>query len=261
MIAASAGVRSAKAHRSRESQNGTPAHLLRQADGQQRVLLASRLVLVALAAALPICAQRASPIEFFGGYSLSGVGRRETVTLDSAAAQPTRQLFHGAAFSISAKVNRRLRFVIGEVAWQTHDAGIDLRRYPTFGAISLPSNSSRLNYYQVLFGPEIMARREKCALFVRTLAGVAAEHLSTPSGDPESPHYVVMTDFGFAMGLGGGVEVPLSRRFTWRVGQFDYLPSHMGRQKFLIANPILTQLPSWQHNWRFQAGIVFHVGG
>ena len=57
----------------------------------------------------------------------------------------------------------------------------------------------------------------------------------------------VNSDTGFAMAFGGGVDVNVSKRFAFRVIQFDYVPTHL--------------FDTWEHNIRIGSGVVFKLGG
>ncbi len=69
------------------------------------------------------------------------------------------------------------------------------------------------------------------------------------------------TQNAFAMTIGGGFDVNLTKRFAVRPFQLDYLPSHFS--PFNI--PGLSQVginnnTNWQNNLRYSAGIAFRFG-
>ena len=70
-----------------------------------------------------------------------------------------------------------------------------------------------LNSYQFLFGPRLFARREKVTPFVHSLFGAARVSAAG------------ISDTGFGMGIGGGLDVNLSDRLSVRVAQFDWTPT------------------------------------
>jgi hypothetical protein len=71
----------------------------------------------------------------------------------------------------------------------------------------------------LLFGPEVSLRRHYSP-FAHILIGGA--HLSQGSCNSAS----------FATEIGGGVDLKVGRKFSWRIAEFDYLPTyfHHGRQ-------------------------------
>lgn len=216
-----------------------------------------KCLLLALAVAAPLASQDQQIGEMFIGYSLTAFDRASTTPADVGTFRASRQFFHGAAVSFSMNVHRRLRIVLGEFAWQTHASGLDLSRYWRLDVLDLPSNKARLNNYQFLSGPELLWNRRKMTLFARLLAGIAATHLETPSGVAGDPNHVLLVDVGFAAGIGAGAQVRLRPRVALRFLQIDYIPSRMNRAPFQIGGYILTPLSSWQHTWRYQAGIAF----
>jgi opacity protein-like surface antigen len=86
--------------------------------------------------------------------------------------------------------------------------------------------------YTYLFGLKLASRKnEKFTPYVHTLFGGA-----TVGGAGVSEN-------GFAMAFGGGIDYNATDSIAIRVGQFDYVPTHI--------------LSAWQHNFSYSAGIVF----
>lgn len=85
--------------------------------------------------------------------------------------------------------------------------------------------------YEYLFGPQFNYRTEKSNAFFHGLFGGA----SVGGGGA--------SENGFAMGIGGGVDVKVSDHLAFRVMQVDYLPTRIGEV--------------WEHNFRLGVGIVF----
>jgi hypothetical protein len=194
-------------------------------------------------------------LEVFVGYSGTSTDRHGLVVLDSVSSPPARQLFHGAAFGLSLSATKHWRFVLGEISWQRHDSGWDPTGLAQTTGLRVANPSAYLNNYQILFGPEFTRRSTNYTFYLHTLAGVATHHLMTSSIIPREP-FALLSDQGPAFAAGGGAEVRLGRRWSYRLAQFDYLPTHMNRESLLVANPVFAALPNWQHNWRFQTGIV-----
>jgi hypothetical protein len=216
--------------------------------------LLQRALLFSVIAAGSASAQNLPRIEWFGGYSGAYTDRTGTAPVDSPGSIPNHQLFNGAVFSFDLNLNRHVRLVLGEISWQRHESGLDFSFSPTFQGLPFQVSSSHLNSYQLLFGADFTRRSRKYNLFTHGAAGIAARHLVAPG------HDVILSDDGAAFAGGGGLEVDLARHWAYRIGQIDYLLTHMGRQELLIANPLLTALPEWQHSFRFQSGIIFRFG-
>jgi len=90
-----------------------------------------------------------------------------------------------------------------------------------------------------LFGPRISYRKhERFTPFAQTLFGVA--HSSVSFGS---------TSNAFAASFGGGVDMKLSHRFSWRPAQVEYL---------LTRFPETTTSRETQNNLRVSTGLVFH---
>ena len=92
-----------------------------------------------------------------------------------------------------------------------------------------------LHTYEYLFGPQFTYRPEKANVFVHGLFGGASIGAEGVSFN------------GYALGIGGGVDVKISDHLAFRVMQVDYIPTHI--------------LEAWQSNFRLGVGIVFLAGG
>ncbi len=171
--------------------------------------------------------------EIFGGFSYA------------SADVSGRDNFIGWQMSFSANPHRKVRLV--------GDFGGQYRKT----SISFQGAQATLRSYQLLWGPQFTRRSRKATLFANTLFGVAAAHLTVPSGDPAHPQDVIAINFGFAMGFGGGVDVNVKDCFAIRVFQADYIPTRLRPEPLLLK-----QLPSgnWQHNFRLGFGLVVKVG-
>lgn len=92
--------------------------------------------------------------------------------------------------------------------------------------------------YQFLFGPTLKYRASRVEPFAHVLFG--GNHLSA------SGLGVSGSDTAFALAVGGGIDVPVSRHFGIRVGEFDYLLTKHDTAPFGGNS---------QNNFRFTAGI------
>ena len=116
-----------------------------------------------------------------------------------------------------------------------------------------------------LFGPRFsVGRSRRVDPYLHTLFG--GVHLTTSlpitvAPTPQSPvattTRIAGTQDGFAMALGGGLDIRLSHHVTFRPIQFDYVLTR-------LADFGLTGQPSGtrnQHNLRYAAGVLFTFGG
>ena len=88
-----------------------------------------------------------------------------------------------------------------------------------------------------LVGPQFMYGKWHTLLFGHVLFGRADTRVSTT---------VVEKETSRALAFGGGVDYPVSERFSIRVIQFDYLQTHA--------------FDADQNNLKFSTGLVFHLG-
>jgi hypothetical protein len=91
---------------------------------------------------------------------------------------------------------------------------------------------------RMAFGPRFTLCQGRIEPFVEALFGVSRLHAE--SGGPE------LTKNTFAVLAGGGVDVRITRRWSLRPIQFDYI-----RQRFFNEQP---------HGGRISAGLVFEIG-
>lgn len=89
--------------------------------------------------------------------------------------------------------------------------------------------------HNFMFGPTIAARSEKATLFGHALFG--GQKFSTKVAGVD-----LLTDTGFAMALGGGVDFNVAKNFAIRPAQADYIYSKHGGEH--------------QNNFRYSAGVV-----
>lgn len=103
--------------------------------------------------------------------------------------------------------------------------------------------SSTMDTY--LFGPRFSLRRSsgRWTPFGQCLVGVA--HINV-SGSSLSAHETTA-----ALDAGGGMDFAVTRHFSVRVAQVDYLWTQFGTE---------TGKPAVQNNFRFSAGLVLRIG-
>jgi len=101
---------------------------------------------------------------------------------------------------------------------------------------------SHLDAYAFLAGPQVSWRKPKYRVFGYALFGKADDHLNLPE--------VTRTEFtsvSFAASGGGGFDWNITRRFTFRVVQADYLHTHT--------------FGNTENNIRVSTGLVMHFVG
>lgn len=108
----------------------------------------------------------------------------------------------------------------------------------TYGSPSVGGEPTNLHLYSFLFGPTFRVPMGKSTPFVHSLFGVA--HMSNTTGTYSSS--------GLAWSLGGGFDVEMSRNFSLRAVQLDYLGTKLSD----ATNSGNTR----QNNLRIAAGVV-----
>jgi len=96
-----------------------------------------------------------------------------------------------------------------------------------FGGLYGSPHDSTVHLYTFLFGPTVAFPSDKVTVFLHALLG--GTHVTEEST-------------AFAMAYGGGVDVNVNKKFALRVGQFDYLYTHIGGES--------------EHHFRYAGGIV-----
>lgn len=169
------------------------------------------LALLMLGGLLASAQQSASKFDLFGGYSYfngSTSGVTDRYSLNGWNAQGTYNVNHWLG--------------------ATADFG---------GYYGSPFNVSAHDY-SFLFGPTISLRTPHFTPYVHTLFGVDNFHAAALGSS--------MSDTGFAMAVGGGVDIPVKGRLSIRAGQLDWLRSD--------------HYSTSQNNLRVSTGLVFRLG-
>jgi hypothetical protein len=110
------------------------------------------------------------------------------------------------------------------------------------------------NLFTYMFGPQIKFRTPKFQPFGQVLLGGAHSNVyanltracagsCVTGGSPASD--------AFAMAIGGGIDIPISKAFQFRPVEIDYLMTRFTNQ-FNDSN---------QNNFRYSAGVNFAFGG
>ena len=112
--------------------------------------------------------------------------------------------------------------------------------------------STQGNMFTYLFGPQINFRAKKARIFGETLFGGAYTNaygqIATAAGigNPST------NNNGFAMAMGGGLDINASKRIAFRLAEVDYMLTRFQWPVIGTNN---------QSNFRYQAGVVFNLGG
>jgi outer membrane immunogenic protein len=106
-------------------------------------------------------------------------------------------------------------------------------------ASNVNSTGIDLGLFTFMSGPRLSFRGQKITLFGQVLAGGVHSHSNSTFNNAN----------GFAGSAGIGVDLRLTRRFSWRILQMDYLLTRVSNG----AN-------NMQNNVRFTTGIVIRLG-
>lgn len=127
------------------------------------------------------------------------------------------------------------------------------------GFINRPFEA-RMGLWNFLTGPQYRFTNDSNVTpFVRALFGVAyrSNRFETLTGAPTVTFEDNSTNF--AMALGGGVDVRLNDRFSFRVAQVDYNPVFLRDRTVTRSDgTTLTLRGRTENNLRLSAGIVIH---
>jgi opacity protein-like surface antigen len=195
-------------------------------------------------------------LEFYAGYLDSGEaqynvfqftqpGSRAILTDDFGTKT-------GVEFSATRNWNRRLGIKADFSAHFHHDEG-PVNLQPCQGCVVTQSATITPHLYNFLVGPEFKFRNHtRVTPFAHALVGAA--HTSTrftTSGTGANAVNLDMhtSETGFAMGLGPGLDVRLTRRISYRT-VVDYNPKWVGRDDNLQRSML--------GDVRLTVGIVLH---
>lgn len=207
------------------------------------------VVLVLLIPSTPVVSAQDFPAaEFFVGFTTNnnqyGIDRHNSP---------------GWHMSFGYNFIRNLRLV-GDFAGQYHSTDI----------VWTNGRGASANDYQILFGPEFAIRSgSKATPFVHTLVGFATRHYAVPNGvwtctyySCSENHFDISQEWGFAAGVGGGLDLKIHDIVAVRLFQADWIPAHLSQDN-PNAIPAQGQVPTmrgWQHNYRFSCGFNFLFG-
>jgi hypothetical protein len=170
----------------------------------------------------------ASRVEIFGGFSHMNFKPGSSITTLPG------QNFNGAEGSITWNF-------LPQVGAVVDFSGYHAGNFGTLGSASAAS---------FLFGPQVSLRSKRADPFIHTLFGALRIGGITNTNFPQT---------GFAMALGGGLDLKANDYLAIRIAQADYLFSRMaiaGMQPTILGPATKTD----QHSFRFSVGIVLRLG-
>ena len=211
------------------------------------------LVLICLTLTGTSNAQDTQRVEIFGGYSLLH---------DSSMLYPSTN-FNGWDGSATVFVNRWFG-VTGDVSGHYGSETQVIPALPggTAGKFGLSSSA-----YTFMLGPHFTYHRSRYAPFAQALFG--GYHLQSTGtllvpvmcGPPVTcggPINESMVQRGFAMALGGGLDIDLGHGISFRPVQAEYLLRRA--VEVLPNNGSFFSVVYYANDFRYSTGIVFHFG-
>lgn len=188
------------------------------------------LFLVVLCCALVVTAQETPKVQVFGGYQYTNVDTKGLAD---------RLSFNGWDADVAFRAVNHVS-VVADVS--------GAYKSETFDIAGVGAVQGKLRLYNYLFGPRLSYDAGKVVPFGEALFGVG--HASV-SGSVLGLSIPVTTSNGFAMALGGGLDVPAGKHFALR-GKFDYLYNRISAEGFG-----LTGGSENLNNYRIATGVVF----
>jgi len=112
--------------------------------------------------------------------------------------------------------------------------------------------STQGNMFTYLFGPQFNYRAKKARIFGETLFGGAYTNAYSQIATAAGVSNPSTNNNGFAMAFGGGLDINASKSVSLRLAEVDYMMTRFQWPAIGTNN---------QSNFRYQAGIVFNLGG
>jgi opacity protein-like surface antigen len=172
---------------------------------------------------LSLMAQTTPKAEVFGGYSYS---RIEETNL------------HGWNVAMTGNINPNLGITFDFSGHYNKETFTNL----------LGQNESKLNFHTFMIGPHVVDRSSKWfAPFAHALLGFSRINIAlNRTGNPATATSQSISQYGFAMALGGGLDVAGDKPISFRAVQIDY---------FLLRAEDLRH-----EGLRLSTGVIFRLG-
>jgi opacity protein-like surface antigen len=213
-----------------------------------RRILYAAVVIVLLAGVA--AAQDFPKVEVFGGYSLARIGFPNDLStaldLGVSASDITTHRFIKKGFDASFTYNATSAF--GVEADFKYNSGDILSANVSVGGVS-GSGQAKLSSFAFMAGPHFAARKSEAVTpFAHALFGIDRGKISGHGeAQGQSANVDFGSDTGFAMALGGGLDVKVHKNVAIRLIQADY---------FLTKH----ESESW-NNVALAFGVVFRFSG
>lgn len=104
------------------------------------------------------------------------------------------------------------------------------------------------NLFTYLFGPVIQPRKSKIAPYGQILFGAAHTNVYSNLFNAVGKVGATPSNNGFAMAVGGGIDIRINDTFYFRPAQFDFLLTNFNNN-YIAGNRI-------QNNFRYLAGVA-----
>jgi len=186
--------------------------------------------------------------EFFAGYSALGDANTRGSFGNGASDSGDFSTWTGFEASLIRNVNKHFG-IKGDFSAHFNDesARFALTACTPTCATATQDNQLKTRLYNFLIGPEFKARNHtRFTPFVYALAGVAHTRTSFTTAGPTINLHLEKDDNGFAMALGGGLDIRATQRVSFRASM-DYNP--------VFVNDSVT---SRRDLVRFSLGVLFH---
>jgi hypothetical protein len=243
---------------------------------EEKKMRALAIVLVALTiVGIPALAEEQPRVQIFGGYSHLYMPQEFSLN----TSQPHAGSVSGTANAGSSQNgwNASLAYnLTGNLAlvadasghYQSNDRNIQFSGgFPdNMHELSIGAKSTTHSF---LFGPRVrILEDKKLSPFVHVLVGVSrmdrklsgVDAFSGIGGVTITPVKKTLTDTGFALAMGGGLDLRCSERFSVRLIQVDYVREkrEFVYDKSLFSTPFTKD--SMDNGLRISAGIIFNIG-
>jgi opacity protein-like surface antigen len=212
-------------------------------------------ILIALLIPCHAFAQEAGPVfykfEVFGGFLDAGEFPYSDFKFTGFNLQGDFGTHHGLEFSVKRNLNQRLG-IKGDFSahFLSYSGPVGVCLQTPCIPIQQPAQLNP-RMFDFLAGPEVRLgnTRWRVSPFTYAMAGIAHGTATFKTSGSAFNLSQSISETGFAMALGGGVDVRLARRFSVRTSM-DFNPNWVGRDE--------SGARQVQRDLRFAVGLLFH---
>jgi opacity protein-like surface antigen len=255
---------------------------------KRRLLMLATLVIACASPAFAQGSKDYHKLEVYGGYSFGRFkSNTETNSFVDPSGQKTtftnlcsketgdeigpnfqhyfceRRNFHGFDASVTYNLTRYFGVKFDVTGHFKNEQFVDV--FPTPGGNVTFAINTRERIYNFLGGVQVKDNSKETRIkpFGHVLAGAAryrSKIRQTVDVFPDFNFAVEDPVTSFAMKVGGGLDLRISRRIDLRLVEFDYNPIFAGDRKFkTIEGPLsFSSTGKTAHNYTIGVGIVFH---